>query len=127
MALDVKKFLGRFVGEARDHVTRLENGLTALESGAADSEAINVLFRSAHTIKGSSRMLKLTSITETAHQLEEVLGALREGRISHTPQLGSLLMRTVDAIHTLVEQVETAGSEDIAQPAFPHVVGQNVG
>ncbi|MDQ5911503.1 MAG: two-component system, chemotaxis family, sensor kinase CheA, partial [Pseudomonadota bacterium] len=111
MALDVKKFLGRFVGEARDHVARLETGLTALENGAADGEAINALFRSAHTIKGSSRMLKLASITDTAHQLEEVLGALREGRIVHTPELGSLLMRAVDAILVLVEQVESIGTE----------------
>ncbi len=111
MALDVKKFLGRFVGEARDHVARLEAGLTVLESGSADGETINALFRSAHTIKGSSRMLKLASITDTAHQLEEVLGALRESRITHTPELGSLLMRAVDAINALVERVETVGTE----------------
>ncbi|MCB1777997.1 MAG: response regulator [Candidatus Competibacteraceae bacterium] len=111
MALDVKKFLGRFIDEAHDHIARLEDGLIALEKGSMDREAINALFRSAHTIKGSSRMLKLTAITETAHRLEEVLGALRAGKISPTPELGSLLMRAVDAIHTLVAQVETTGSE----------------
>ncbi|HAS52007.1 MAG TPA: hybrid sensor histidine kinase/response regulator, partial [Gammaproteobacteria bacterium] len=122
MALDVKKFLGRFVGEARDHVARLESGLTALENGAADGEAINALFRSAHTIKGSSRMLKLASITDTAHQLEEVLGALREGRIVHTPELGSLLMRAVDAILALVEQVEQVESIGTELPPPDHVL-----
>lgn len=111
MALDVKKFLGRFVGEARDHLARLEAGVAALDSGAADGETVNALFRSAHTIKGSSRMLKLAPITETAHQLEEVLGALRDGKLAHSPDLGSLLMRGVDAISALVEQVETTGSE----------------
>jgi len=111
MALDVKKSLGRFVGEARDHVARLEAGVAVLDSGSADSETVNALFRSAHTIKGSSRMLKLTSITETAHQLEEVLGALRDGKLAHTLELGSLLIRGVDAISALVEQVEVVGSE----------------
>lgn len=107
MALDIKKFLPRFTGEARDHLGRLEAGLAPLASGAGlDGDSINELFRAAHTIKGSARMLKLTGIAETAHQLEEVLGALREGRVRPNPELGALLMRSLDAIGALVEQVE---------------------
>ncbi|BCU06938.1 hybrid sensor histidine kinase/response regulator [Allochromatium tepidum] len=107
MALDIKKFLPRFTGEARDHLGRLEAGLAPLASGAGlDGDSINELFRAAHTIKGSARMLKLTGIADTAHQLEEVLGALREGRIRSNPELGALLMRSLDAIGALVEQVE---------------------
>ncbi|MBK1723659.1 hybrid sensor histidine kinase/response regulator [Thiocystis violacea] len=112
MALDIKKFLGRFTGEARDHLARLEGGLTALSAGdGLDGETINGLFRAAHTIKGSARMLKLDSIAETAHQLEEVLGALRDGKLQQPPELGSLLMRGVDAISALVEQVEPSGGQ----------------
>ncbi|MTW19941.1 hybrid sensor histidine kinase/response regulator [Allochromatium palmeri] len=107
MALDIKKFLPRFTGEARDHLGRLASGLAPLASGAnLDPETINELFRAAHTIKGSARMLKLTSIAETAHQLEEVLGTLREGRIQTSPELGALLLRALDALGALVEQVE---------------------
>ncbi|NEX21007.1 hybrid sensor histidine kinase/response regulator [Thiorhodococcus mannitoliphagus] len=112
MALDIKKFLGRFTGEARDHLERLETGLTTLSAGGTlDGETINGLFRAAHTIKGSARMLKLDSIAETAHQLEEVLGALRDGKLQQPPELGSLLMRGVDAISALVEQVEPSGGQ----------------
>lgn len=112
MALDIKKFLPRFTGEARDHLGRLEAGLAPLASGAGlDGETINELFRAAHTIKGSARMLKLTSIADTAHQLEEVLGALREGRVSPNPELGALLMRSLDAISALVEQVEPSAGQ----------------
>lgn len=112
MALDIKKFLGRFTGEARENVTRLEAGLSGIAAGGQlDAETINGLFRAAHTIKGSARMLKLNSIAETAHQLEEVLGALREERLNQSPELGSLLMRAVDAIGALVEQVEPSGGQ----------------
>ncbi|TCT20297.1 hybrid sensor histidine kinase/response regulator [Thiobaca trueperi] len=112
MALDIKKFLGRFTGEARENVARLEAGLTGIAAGGRlDAETINGLFRAAHTIKGSARMLKLNSIAETAHQLEEVLGALREERLNQTPELGGLLMRAVDAIGALVEQVESSGGQ----------------
>lgn len=105
MAIDLKKFVIRFIEEARDHINRLNDGLATLESGSADKESINSIFRSAHTIKGSSRMLKLITITETAHKLEDVMGALRDGSLLFSPQLGQLLYRAVDALSNLVDQL----------------------
>ena len=103
MAIDLKKFIIRFIEEARDHLNRLNDGLAALEAGSTDQENINSIFRSAHTIKGSSRMLKLSTITETAHKLEDVLGALRDGSLSFSPALGQLLHQAVDALAVLVD------------------------
>lgn len=113
MALDITKFVIRFVEEAREHVGRLGEGVAALGHGSADRESINSIFRSAHTIKGSSRMLKLHSITDTAHQLEDVLGALRDGSISYVPELGSVLYRGIDALAAMVERLAESG--DAAQ------------
>ena len=45
MAIDIKKFVIRFIEEARDHINRLNDGLAALESGSADKESINAIFR----------------------------------------------------------------------------------
>ncbi|MBK1646641.1 hybrid sensor histidine kinase/response regulator [Thiocapsa imhoffii] len=112
MALDLSKFINRFVDEAREHLARLEDGLGALATAPdGGRQGIDALFRSAHTIKGSARMLKLASIAETAHHLEDVLGALREGKIQPNPELSVLLMRAVDAISALVEQVSTSGGD----------------
>ncbi|WP_028534346.1 hybrid sensor histidine kinase/response regulator [Paludibacterium yongneupense] len=105
MALDPKKFAARFVAEAREHIGRLERGLAALSAAPADPELINTVFRSAHTIKGASRMLKYGAISETSHKLEDALDALRSGSIIHTPELVRHLQRGVDAIAGLVEQV----------------------
>lgn len=103
MAIDIGRFMDRFVDEAREHLGRLGEGLAALESGDADAELINALFRSAHTVKGSSRMLKLTPVTETAHLLEDVLGALREGRVRFYRRLAAALYQGVDAIAAQVD------------------------
>jgi two-component system, chemotaxis family, sensor kinase CheA len=114
VALDIKKFVTRFIEEAREHLHRLGDGLAALESGHADKEQINAIFRSAHTLKGSSRMLKLTAITETAHQLEEVMSALRDGSLVFSPPLAQLLYRAVDAISTLVDRLaETSDTSSL--------------
>lgn len=110
MALDIGKFIIRFVEEAREHIGRLNDGLAALDGGAGDVERINAIFRSAHTIKGSSRMLKLATLTETAHKLEDVLGALREGSLAYSAELGGVLYRGVDAIAALVEQLAESGN-----------------
>ena len=111
MALDMAKFLARFVDEARDHINKLNEGLVRLEKHPEDSETINDVFRSAHTIKGSSRMMKLNSITEVAHKMEDALGALREKKIGHSRDLANVLFKGIDCIAGLVEKV--AASQEL--------------
>ncbi|MDP2168722.1 MAG: hybrid sensor histidine kinase/response regulator [Thermodesulfovibrionales bacterium] len=112
MAIDLSKFIARFVEEAREHVEKLNNGLVSLEKNPEDSETVNTVFRSAHTIKGSSRMMKLAAITEVAHSMEDALGALREKRISHSRELADLLFKGIDVISAMIEKV--AAGEEIA-------------
>ncbi|MBN9368829.1 MAG: response regulator [Comamonadaceae bacterium] len=109
MAIDIRKFIGRFVEEARDHLARLGEGLAVLDAGRADPEGVNALFRSAHTIKGSSRMLRLASITEIAHRLEDVLGAMRDGSLAYSAPLGQLLYRALDQLADLVDRLAQGG------------------
>lgn len=102
MALDIKKFLLRFIEEAQDHLSQMAEGLADLEQGQANAEQINGLFRSAHTLKGSSRMLKLFPITETAHSLEDLLSALREGQVNVDSYNLALLFQGVDQLSDYV-------------------------
>jgi chemotaxis protein histidine kinase CheA len=127
VALDIGKFIGRFIGEARDHLTRLEAGLSALETQPDDAEAINALFRSAHTIKGSARMIKLLGISANAHRMEDLLGALRAGtRRPEAANLG-LLLRGVDAIAAQLDQVEASGGDPPADDALCLALAQAAG
>lgn len=109
MALDVKKFIGRFVEEAKEHLGRLGSGLAEIEQGAVSAEKINSLFRSVHTLKGSSRMLKLEPITQVSHSLEDLLSALREGRVATNPAVIALLYQGVDALSDQVQQLIECG------------------
>ncbi|MBF0220151.1 MAG: Hpt domain-containing protein [Gammaproteobacteria bacterium] len=103
MAVDMSRFIARFVDEAREHLTQLNQGIAHVDNATLAGEPLNALFRSAHTIKGSSRMLKLTTISDTAHQLEDLLGALREGKLSPTPPLARLMERSIDTLSVLVD------------------------
>jgi two-component system chemotaxis sensor kinase CheA len=121
MAFDLTRFISRFVEEAREHLARLGSGLATLERDPADREAINALLRSAHTVKGSSRMLKLAAITETVHRLEDLLGAVRDGRQPYTAELGRLLLRGVDALAGLVEHLAGGGAPAALPAADPEL------
>ncbi|WP_404418774.1 response regulator [Marinospirillum sp.] len=106
MALDITRFVLRFIDEAREHLQLLNEGVALLEQGQADTEQVNSLFRSAHTLKGSSRMLKLVPITETAHALEDLLSALREGKLAfESTRHSSLLYQALDHLTSLVDQL----------------------
>lgn len=109
MALDIKKFIGRFVEEAKEHLGRMAHSLSALEQGSASAEDVNSLFRSAHTLKGSSRMLKLEPITQLAHSLEDVLSALREQQLQINHDVMSALYQGVDFLSDQVEQLANHG------------------
>lgn len=115
MALDIRRFIQRFVEEAADQLPRLREGINALEQGYADREQINELFRAAHTLKGSSRMLKLTPITALAHSTEELLSALRDETLAITPEIISLLNQAVDDLTDFVSQLaEGATGEELS-------------
>ncbi|MBZ5488493.1 hybrid sensor histidine kinase/response regulator [Halomonas aquamarina] len=115
MALDIRRFIQRFIEEATDHLPRLRQGVSALESGQRDPELINELFRSAHTLKGSSRMLKLVPITALAHSTEELLSALRDGTQAPDDSITSLLNQAIDAIADQVNRL----AQDTPPEALP--------
>ena len=115
MAFDHSKFLNRFVEEAREHCSRISEGLLNLEHSPGDAEMLNGLFRSAHTIKGSSRMMKLNGVTELAHKMEDVLDAVRSGKIKLSPSVSSLLFCGIDNLTAMLEKI-TEGDKSVDAP-----------
>ncbi|GBC60119.1 hybrid sensor histidine kinase/response regulato r [Desulfonema ishimotonii] len=113
MAFDRAKFLTRFIEEAREHISQLNAGLLVIEKNPDDTDQLNAVFRSAHTIKGSARMMKLGPVSHVAHTLEDTLDALRQQKIPPSKPLSDLLFEGVDALSRLLDGI--AGGEAIAQ------------
>ena len=95
---DNPELLATFDEEARERLASLASGLLALESGPPSRSAIAGLFRDAHTIKGSARMMGLTSIVELAHVAEDLLAAVRDRRLKAGRELIDLLLASVDGM-----------------------------
>ena len=105
MAFDADEALDIFITEARELLESLEEGLLALEADPDDSETINAIFRSAHTLKGSSGLFGLNHLVGFAHVVETLLGHVREGAVRVTPELISVLLPCADHITRYVDGV----------------------
>ncbi len=112
---DNPELLATFDEEARERLASLASGLLSLESGPLSRSAIAALFRDAHTIKGSARMMGLTSIVELAHVAEDLLGAVRDRRLTPGRELIDLLLASVDGMtRSLPAAGDPLGDDDRA-------------
>lgn len=100
-----------FVPEIREHLESLEHTLFALKNEEFDEkEAIDQLFRAAHTVKGAAYMVELNPLGDLAHTLEELMVQVRdEGR----PFDGKVKQILEEGTRALGLTIETTLGEDI--------------
>jgi two-component system, chemotaxis family, sensor kinase CheA len=91
-----------FVQESGEQLLLLEDTLLLLEKNPNDEEAINTLFRCAHTIKGAAGVVECHYIVEFTHVMENVLDEMRAGVIIITNDLAALLLHGKDHIAALL-------------------------
>ena len=97
MTEDVSEFLDLFREEANGRLDDMVDALLALEAGRAASDAVDGLFRNAHTIKGGAAMLGLDDVRTLAHAVEDVLEDVR-GQGEFPIGLADKLLRAVDVL-----------------------------
>jgi len=95
---DDPELLATFRAEVEERVASLSAGLLQLESHPSPRQVVIGLFRDAHTVKGSARMLGLTGVLQVAHRCEDVLGALRDGRFVVRRDIIDVLLASCDAM-----------------------------
>ncbi len=90
---------------------------TVLEQKDADSfdeESINEIFRTMHTIKGSSGIMMFDNITAVSHKLEDVFFYLRESHPDNVPhvELVAHVLEVEDFISNEMEKIKNGDSPD---------------
>jgi two-component system, chemotaxis family, sensor kinase CheA len=81
----MEDMLKEFVVEALDLATNVEEHLLSLERRPDDTNALNALFRSFHTIKGGAGFMNLPAIVSACHLTENLFDGLRTGKVPVTP------------------------------------------
>ncbi len=108
-----------FVQESREQLADMEAGLLRLEQAPQDADNINAIFRAAHTIKGASGVIECGFIESFTHKVENILDKLRNGEITVSGNLATLLLECCDHMGHLIDVLEAG------QPApSPEVTAQ---
>jgi two-component system, chemotaxis family, sensor kinase CheA len=91
-----------FIAESTDLLREMEGGLLHCDGGSSVPDTINLIFRCAHTIKGSAGLFGLDDIVNFVHVVETLLDSVRLQRIALTKDLIGLLLSCKDHIQMLV-------------------------
>ena len=111
---DGREVLEYFLPEASEHLEAMITALLAVEAGARDEETLATVFRSVHTLKGAAYTVGCAPIGDAAHQIEDLLGAVRENRLTLSPAVTEALFVGTTAIKQVLQSGGTI-SDDIAQ------------
>ena len=112
ITLDRGSFVEKFVQEGREYLEVLNRGLVDLEKSPEGAELLTELLRAAHTLKGSSRMLKFMDINQVSHCLEDVFEDIRDGRLEMTLEVGDAFFLALDEIEVCLEDIAGGGEGD---------------
>jgi two-component system chemotaxis sensor kinase CheA len=106
-----------FVTESNEHLADIENQLMEMEEAGADADPdlINQVFRAIHSTKGTAGYLGLKSINNLAHETESVLNRIRNNELVPTAQVVDVLLRAVDLLRNMVNNVDTSNDVDVSE------------
>lgn len=108
MANEVLKI---FQIESEEIISKLNNNLMDLERNPKNKDAILLLFRDAHSLKGASRMVGFNNVQAVAHKMEDILGLAKEDKLLINSKIIDALYKTVDFLATLITKAITKGQE----------------
>ena len=101
-----------FLIESQEGLDRMERCLTELEERPGDTELLGDIFRSVHTIKGTTGFLGFKRMERLAHAGENLLGLLRDGKLSANQPIITGLLRLLDVLRGTLKTIESHENDD---------------
>ncbi len=100
-----------FLIESQDGLDRMEQCLTDLEDRPQDAGLLAEVFRSVHTIKGTTGFLGFLRLEALSHAGENLLGLLRDGKLQADDGIISALLELLDGLRAILQSIEKSGGE----------------
>lgn len=105
-----------FLVEAGEILEKLSEQLVDLEQNPDDMALLNAIFRGFHTVKGGAGFLQLEALVECCHVAENVFDVLRNGKRRVTPELMDVVLRALDTVNEMFDQVKQMQEPSPASP-----------
>jgi two-component system chemotaxis sensor kinase CheA len=107
----IDEIVAEFLVESHENLDQLDRDLLALEQDPTSRDLLAGVFRTIHTIKGTSGFLAFNHLEKLTHIGENLLSRLRDGKIALTEERTSALLAMVDAVRGLLSDIERTGAE----------------
>jgi two-component system chemotaxis sensor kinase CheA len=116
MELADQELLAEFVVESQEGLANIEQQMLAIEANGAniDTDLVNGVFRTMHSIKGAAGFLGLNRVEVLAHGLEEILNHLRNREVIPTSELVTSVLSAADCMKSLFDAIEASNEADVS-------------
>jgi two-component system chemotaxis sensor kinase CheA len=108
---DDAAIIKEFLVESYENLDRLDQDLVVLEKDPANRDTLASIFRTIHTIKGTSGFLAFNQLEAVTHAGESLLSRLRDGLLPLTAEITTALLAMVDAVREMLKSIDAAGKE----------------
>jgi two-component system chemotaxis sensor kinase CheA len=102
---EMKDLIAIFKAETEEHLTKLDNGLVALEKQPDNVELASGMNREVHTLKGAARVFGFYEIQDIAHRIEDIFEEVAGKRAVFTSSMAERIFKGLDAIRTILQKI----------------------
>jgi len=99
-----EELLKDFFSEAQMQVDTLEQNVLVLENEGTNKDAVDEIFRAAHTLKGGSATVEMMELSHFTHLVEDVFDAIRSDQISVNEDVVDTLLQAIDVIKAMLDK-----------------------
>lgn len=107
--MDMNQYLSMFIDESNDHLQSLNENMLELENNPDDLAIVQVIFRSAHTLKGMAATMGFEDLSSLTHQMENVLDLVRNEKLKMQDFIFDTLFQSLDALQSMVQDITQGG------------------
>ncbi|MDR0568625.1 MAG: chemotaxis protein CheA [Spirochaetaceae bacterium] len=99
-----EELLKDFFSEAQMQIDTLEQNILVLENEGGNRDAVDEIFRAAHTLKGGSATVEMMELSHFTHLVEDVLDAIRSDTVTINEDVVDTLLSAIDIIKAMLGQ-----------------------
>jgi two-component system chemotaxis sensor kinase CheA len=103
--VETSEYKDMFIEEAREHLSTLNQALLDFEKNPKNKDALNQIFRAAHTLKGMSATMNYEKIQKLAHKTEDTLDLIRNNKLEIDAGVIDLIFKCFDGMEKMVEDI----------------------
>ncbi len=108
---DDAEIIAEFLVESHENLDQLDRDLVELEQQPDSRDRLSSIFRTIHTIKGTSGFLAFNRLEQLTHVGETLLSRLRDGEAVMTPAIAEALLSMVDTVRALLDVIERTSTD----------------